>query len=124
MNERERHLTAVKEVVTHANDWVISVDSSTHPSQSQFNQIEDAEPLFRHNVPHSPVHARAGANFIKHAVPRPKFCTEARDSVLKPAHTMGGAPKPDPRDRLGFLAQPLRPLRRVIFYRIQLVLKI
>ena len=33
--------------LTHANDWIISFDSSTNPSQSQFNQFEDAEPLFR-----------------------------------------------------------------------------
>ena len=74
--------------LTHANYWIISVDSSTNPSQSLFNQFEDAEPLFRHMVPHSPVHARSRANFIKRASQRPKFCTEARDSVLKPAHTI------------------------------------
>ena len=76
--------------LTHANYWIISVDSSTNPSQSLFNHFEDAEPLFRHMVPHSPVHARSRANFIKRASQRPKFCTEARDSVLKPAHTIGG----------------------------------
>ena len=76
--------------LTHANYWIISVDSSTNPSQSLFNQFEDAEPLFRHMVPHSPVHARSRANLIKHVFQRPKFCTEARDSVLKPAHTIGG----------------------------------
>ena len=76
--------------LTHATYWIISVDSSTNPSQSQFNQIEDAEPLFRHMVPHSPGHARSRANFIKHVFQRPKFCTEARDTVLKPAHTIGG----------------------------------
>ena len=76
--------------MTHANYWIISVDSSTNPSQSLFNHFEDAEPLFRHMVPHSPVHARSRANFIKRASQRPKFCTEARDSVLKPAHTIGG----------------------------------
>ena len=75
--------------LTHANYWIISVDSSTNPSQSLFNHFEDAEPLFRHMVPHSPVHARSRANFIKRASQRPKFCTEARDSVLKPAHTIG-----------------------------------
>ena len=72
------------------NDWIISVDSSTNPSQSLFNHFEDAEPLFRHMVPHSPVHAQSRANFIKSVFQRPKFCTEARDSVLKPAHTIGG----------------------------------
>ena len=76
--------------LTHANDWIISVDSSTNPSQSQFNQFEDAEPLFRHMVPHSPVHSQSRANFIKLAFQSSKFCTEARDSVLKPAHTIGG----------------------------------
>ena len=76
--------------LTHANYWIISVDSFTNPSQSQFNHFEDAEPLFRHMVPHSPVHARSRANFIKRASQRTKFCTEARDSVLKPAHTIGG----------------------------------
>ena len=75
--------------LTHANYWIIS-DRSTNPSQSLFNQFEDAEPLFRHMVPHSPVHARFRANFMKRAFQRPKFCTEARDSVLKPAHTIGG----------------------------------
>ncbi len=30
--------------LTHANDWIISVDSSTNPSQFQFNHFEDAEP--------------------------------------------------------------------------------
>jgi len=84
--------------LTHANDWIISVDSSTNPSQSQFNQFEDAEPLFRHMVPHSPVHARSRANFIKRAFQRPKFCTDARDSVLKPAHTIGGC-RSSPEDR-------------------------
>ncbi len=34
------------------------------------------------------VRSRLGANFIKRASQRPKFCTEARDSVLKPAHTI------------------------------------
>ena len=68
--------------LTHANYWIISVDSSTNPSQSLFNHFEDVEPLFRHMVPHSPVHARSRANFIKRASLRPKFCTEARDSVL------------------------------------------
>ena len=74
------------DTLTHANYWTISVDfhCSTNPSQSLFNQFEDAEPLFRHMVPHSPVHARSRANFIKRAIQRPKFCTEARDSVLKP----------------------------------------
>ena len=76
--------------LTHANYWIISVDSSTNPSQSLFNQFEDAEPLFRHMVPLPPVHAQSRANFIKLAFQRPKFCTEARDSVLKPAHTIGG----------------------------------
>jgi len=76
--------------LTNANNWIISVDSSTNPSQSLFNHFEDAEPLFRHMVPHSPVHARSRANFIKRGFQRPKFCTEARDSVLKPAHTIGG----------------------------------
>jgi hypothetical protein len=76
--------------LTQANYWIISVDSATNPSQSQFNQLEDAEPLFRHMVPHSPVHARSRANFIKRAFQLPKFSTEARDSVLKPAHTTGG----------------------------------
>ncbi len=33
------------------------------------------------------------------------------------------APKSDPSDRLDFLAQPLQPLQRAIFYRILLVLK-
>ena len=75
--------------LTQANYWIISVDSSTNPSQSQFNQFEDAKPLFRYMVPHSPVHARSRANFIKRAFQRPKFCTDARDSVLKPAHTIG-----------------------------------
>ena len=42
---------------THANYWINSVDSSSNPSQYLFNQFEDAEPLFRHMVPHSPVHA-------------------------------------------------------------------
>ena len=84
-------LHAVNSVVaSHWHMLIISVDSSTNPSQSQFNQFEDAEPLFRHMVPHSPVHARSRANFIKLAFQRPKFCTEARDSVLKPAHTIGG----------------------------------
>ena len=41
--------------LTHANYWIISVDNSTNPSQSQFNHFEDAEPLFRHMVPHSPL---------------------------------------------------------------------
>ena len=54
--------------LTQANYWIISVDSSTNPSQSQFNQFEDAEPLFRHMVPHSPVHAQSRANFIKRTV--------------------------------------------------------
>ena len=79
-------------ILTHANHWIISVDSSTNPSQSQFNHFEDVEPLFRHMVPHSPVHARSRANFIKLASQRPKFCTEVRDSlsVMKPAHTISG----------------------------------
>ena len=76
--------------LTQANYWIISVDRSTNPSQYLINHFEDAEPLFRHMVPHSPVHARSRANFIKHASQRPKICTEARDSVLKPAHTIGG----------------------------------
>jgi len=76
--------------LTHANYWIISVDSSTNPSQSLINQFEDAKPLFRHMVPHSPVHAQSRANFIKRAIQRLKFCTEARDSVLKPAHSIGG----------------------------------
>ncbi len=63
--------------LTDANYWIISVDSSTNPSKSQFNHFEDAEPLFRHMVPHSPVHARSRANFIKRASQRPKICTEA-----------------------------------------------
>ena len=75
--------------LTHANYWIISVDSSTNPSQSQCNHFEGAEPLFRHMVPHSPVHARSTANFIKPVFQLPKICTEARDSVLKPAHTIG-----------------------------------
>ncbi len=75
--------------LTHANYWNISVNSSTNPSQSLFNHFEDAEPLFRHMAPHSPAHARSRANFIKRASQRPKFCTEARNSVLKPAHTIG-----------------------------------
>ncbi len=75
--------------LTHANDWIISVDSSTNPSQSLFDRFEDAEPLFRHMVPHSSVHARSRANFIQRASQCPKFCTEARDSVLKPVHTIG-----------------------------------
>ena len=75
--------------LTHANYWIISVDSSTNSCQSQFNHFEDAEPLFRHMVPLSPVHAQSRANFIKLAFQHPKFCTEARDSVLKPAHTIG-----------------------------------
>ena len=75
--------------LTHANNWIISVDSSTNPSQSLFDHFEDAKPLFRHMVPHSPVHARSRANFIKRVFQRPKFCTEARDSVLKSAHTIG-----------------------------------
>ncbi len=49
--------------LTHANRWIISVDSSTNPSQSLFNQFEDAEPLLRHMVPHSPAHAKSRANF-------------------------------------------------------------
>ena len=76
--------------LTHANYWIISVDRSTNPSQSQFNHFEDVEPLFRHMVPDSPVHARSRANFIKCVFQLPKFCTEARDSVLKPAHPMEG----------------------------------
>ncbi len=75
--------------LTHANYWIISVDSSTNPSESLFNHFEDAKPPFRHMFPHSPVHARSRANFIKRASQRPKFCTEARDSFLKPAHTIG-----------------------------------
>ncbi len=77
--------------LTHTNYWIISVDSSTNPSQSQFNHFEDAEPLFRHVVPHSPVHAQSRANFIKleRSSQRPKICTETRDSVMKPAHTIG-----------------------------------
>ena len=74
----------------NANYWIISVESSTNPSQSQFNHFEDAKPLFRHMVTHSPFHARSRANFIKRESQRPKFCTEARDSVLKPVHTIGG----------------------------------
>ena len=76
------------DTLTRANNWIISVDSSTNPSQSLINQFEGAEPLFRHMVPHSPVHARSRANFIKRAFQLPKSCTEARDSVLKPAHTI------------------------------------
>ena len=68
----------------------LSVDSSTNPSQSLSKHFEDVDPLFRHMVPHSPVHARSRANFIKRVSQRPKFCTEARDSVLKPAHTIDG----------------------------------
>ncbi len=76
--------------LTHANYWIISVDSSSNPSQSLFNHFEDAEPLFRHMVPHFPVHAQSRASFIKLVFQLPKFCTEARDSVLKPAHTITG----------------------------------
>ena len=94
--------------LTHANDWIISFDSSTNPSQSQFNHFEDAKPLFRHMVPLSPVHARSRANFIKRASQRPKFCTEARDSVLKPMHTIGGCrSSPEARSqRLPWFSRP------------------
>ena len=85
------NLIVVSQSLTYANDWIISVDSSTNPSQSQFDHFEDVEPLFRHMVPHSPVHAQSRANFIKRAIQHLKFCTEARDSVLrlKPAHSIG-----------------------------------
>ena len=43
--------------LTQTNYWIISVDSSTNLSQSQFNHFEDAEPRFRHMVPHSSVDA-------------------------------------------------------------------
>ena len=96
--------------LTHANYWIISVDSSTNPSQSLFDHFEDAEPLFRHMVPHSPVqvHAQSRANFIKLAFQRLKFCTEARDSVLKPAHTIGGCiSSPEVRSqRLPWFSRP------------------
>ncbi len=81
--------------LTHSNYWIISVDSFTNPSQSRFNHFEDAEvaevaePLFRHMVPHSPIHSRSRANFIKRASQRPKFCTETKDSILKPGHIIG-----------------------------------
>jgi len=56
----------------------------------------------------------------------PNFA-QRRGTVSWSQHTQSvaadQAPKSDPRDCLGFLAQPLRPLRRVIFYRILLVLK-
>ena len=71
-----------------------------------------AKPLFRHMVPHSPVHARSRANFIKRAIKRPKFCTEARDIVLKPAHTIGGCrSSPEARSqRLPLFSRPAASL--------------
>ncbi len=71
--------------LTHANYWIISVDRSTKPSQSLFNHFEDAEPLFRHMVPHSPVHARSRANFTKRASPwfsRPAIAASPESHIL------------------------------------------
>ncbi len=113
--------------LTNANYTIISVDSPTNPSQSPFNHFEDAEPLFRHMVPHSPVHAWSRADFIKRESQRAKFCTEARDSVLKPEHTIGSCrSSPEVRSQRSpwFLAQPLLPLQRAILYWILLVWKI
>jgi hypothetical protein len=86
------HLHALNSIVVsdwRTNYWISLVDSYTNPSQSLFNHFEDVEPLFKHMVPHSLVHAWSRANFIKHASLHPKFCTEARDSVLKLSHTIG-----------------------------------
>ncbi len=54
-----------------ANYWIISVEGCTNPSQSLINHFEDAKPLFRHIIPHSPVHARSRADFTKRESQRP-----------------------------------------------------
>ena len=59
--------------LTNANHWIIWVNSPINPSQSLFNHFEDAEPLFRHMVSHSPGHAQSRANFIKRVFQRPKI---------------------------------------------------
>ncbi len=113
---------------THENHLIILLDSPFNPSKSWLNYIEDLEPLLRHILHDARVHAPSRANFIKRALLCLKFCTEARDSVLKPAHTKAAAdqaPKSDPSDCLDFLAKPLQPLqtRRAIFSWILLILK-
>ena len=75
---------------THVNHLIILLDSPFNPRQSWFNHFQDVEPLFRHMVHDARVHAPSRANFIKRASLLLKFCTEARDSVLKPAHSIGG----------------------------------
>ena len=84
--------------LTLENHWVILVDSPINPPQSQFNHFEDLQLLFRHMVHHILVHARSRANFIKRASLCPKLCTKTRDSVLKPAHAIGGC-RSSPEDR-------------------------
>ena len=78
--------------LTHENDWIILVDNLVNPPQSQFNHFKDVEPLFRHMHHHSGhtlVHAWSRANFIKREFLRLKICTEERDRVLQPTHTIG-----------------------------------
>ncbi len=77
---------------------LILVDSPFNPRQSWFYHFQDVEPLFRHMVHDARVHAPSRANFIIRAYLLLKFCTEARDSVLKPAHTICGG-KPSPLDK-------------------------
>ncbi len=54
--------------------------------------------IFRHMLHDARVHAPSRANFIKLASLRLKLCTEAEDSVLKPALTIGSC-NPSPKDR-------------------------
>ncbi len=62
-------------------------------------------------IHHVWIHAISRANLVKRGSLLPKFCTEPRDSILKPAHTIGGSrssPKAELRYHSGFLTLPTR----------------
>ncbi len=71
------------------SDWHMQIIESsqltvlpTHLNLCSIN-LQMQNLFFRHMISHSPVHARSRANFIKRASQLPKFCTEARDSILE-----------------------------------------
>ncbi len=70
--------------------WIVLLENPSNPSQTHFNHILCETSFYDTWVYLHERDAWSRANFVKCESLLPKFCTEARGRVLKPAHTKGG----------------------------------